>query len=73
MSKPINLKQYKDKKTLAKVVNDLESLISIVNLNIKGLQKYAHYKPIANILSVLRDEQLSLETHLKKYRKMLEG
>jgi hypothetical protein len=62
-----NAKDYK----LAKIFcNDLELILKIVGLAIRGLEQFRHYKPVTRLLYNLKEEKTILESHLDKYKKV---
>ena len=61
------LGDYKISKT---VVRDLEAILTVINLTIRGLQLFKHYIPVAKVLNVLENEKGILNAHLQKYTKI---
>jgi len=58
-----NLRKLKEKKHIKK---DVENLINVFSLNIKGLQQYSHYIPVKNVLNVISEEIKILKYHLNE-------
>ena len=58
-------------KAMKIVKKDLDLLVKTVELNIKGLNNYKHYKPINRILEVLQEEEKVLKFHLDKVNEIL--
>jgi hypothetical protein len=66
--KLVKLKDYK----LAKAfTEDSKSFLRVLDLSIRGLTPYQHYKPIASALNSLSDNKKILEAHLGTANKIL--
>lgn len=64
----VDLKNYK----VAKQFNsDAKVILKIVDLAIRGFQPFSHYKPVGEILSVLKSNKSILEAHAVTASKML--
>lgn len=63
----IDPKKYKLSKTFCK---DLEIILKVVDLSIRGLSPYAIYKPVNRILNVLKEEQTILKLHYESNKKL---
>jgi hypothetical protein len=50
---------------------DCKTILKIVNLSITGLDRYKRYKPVAEILTELRNNKAILEAHLHTAKKVL--
>lgn len=64
----VNLKNYKVAK---KYAEDAVNILKVVDLAMRGLQLYRHYKPVAAMLSDLKDNKVMLEAHLQTANKIL--
>jgi hypothetical protein len=66
----VDLKTYK----LAKIIcKDLKAIIEVFDLNLRGLELYKHYIPVANVLIQMRHERTILELQYKKYQKLFKN
>lgn len=62
-----NAKKYK----LAKVIcGDLELILKVVNLSLRGLEPYRPYTPVRRLIESLKEEKSILESHLEKQKKI---
>jgi hypothetical protein len=57
-----NLPKLKSKLAIKK---DLEQLINVIDVNIRGLNNYKHYIPIRRLLNVMMEEREILNLHLE--------
>ena len=71
MDKLVDFSKYKNNQKAqreAKVLlPHLNSILHVVNLNIKGLTLYKSYIPVAKILQVLNEQKTILEIHQKRF------
>lgn len=72
-SKLVEIKDFRTKKKIKKVVEDLEVVIKVMNLSINGLSRYSKYINVAEAISSLQTNKTLLEISYNKYRKILEG
>lgn len=68
MENVTNLKQYKEAKA---VIPHLEAILKVFDLTIKALKIFKAYIGVAKVLLVIEDQKLILESHLAKYRKLI--
>jgi hypothetical protein len=62
-----NAKDYK----LAKVFcSDLEIILRVVDLAIRGLEPFKRYKPVSRLIFVMKEEKVILESHYDKYKQV---
>lgn len=71
--KPTDIKDFKKKKKLKKIVEDLKMAIKVYNLSINALKSYATYSIVMETISILQGNKTLLEIHLKKYENMLDS
>lgn len=57
------LKEYNQR------IKDLETCISMIDLNVKSFRSYIKYKPISEIYSLMETSKNILEIHLNKYKR----
>lgn len=69
MPEIVNINEYKKAKIL---VGDLEKIIKVIDLTIKGLSYYKKYEPVSQIISNLQTNKSILEISYIKYKKILE-
>lgn len=67
----IDLNDFKNKKKLAIVQNDLIEANKRLATSIELLKEYSKYIPIMESLSVLHNSRTILEIHLDKYKRIL--
>jgi len=66
----LNLRDFK----LAKIyVKDIEDIIKLIDASAKQLIPYVRYKPISKILTEMRANRSILESHLRKYKRLIES
>lgn len=63
-----NLRNYRLAKEFEK---DSHDFLRAIDLSIKALTHFRHYKPIANILHTLTDQRAILSAHLNTANKIL--
>lgn len=68
MEKIVDLKKYKEAKA---VIPHLEAILKVFTLTIAALTRFKAYIPVAKVLVVVEDQRLILESHLKKYKNIL--
>ncbi len=73
MSKTTKLEDYKNNKKYKALIKDLDEIILIYILTIKGLSFYTKYKPIAETIEILKDKKYDLELYKKKYNDKLKS
>ena len=66
-----NLSDYKDRKRAEHIVEELEAVLVIIRLTMKGLKLFKYYSPVQDILSQMRDSKTILEIHLNNHKQML--
>lgn len=79
MTNLINLSKFKKDKEKEKVVEksekvieELKTIIYIIDLSINGLGHFNKYVFVTECISVLQSNKVLLEIHLKKYIKAVE-
>jgi len=72
-AKLVELKDFKTKKKIKKVVEDLDVIIKVMNLTLNGLSRYSKYIHVAEAISSLQTNKTLLEISRNKYGKILEG
>ena len=66
-----NLSDYKDKKRVEFIIEELEAVLAIIRLAMKGLKLFKYYSPVQDILNQMRDSKTILEIHLNNHKQML--
>lgn len=69
---PVSLSEYKKSKRSQVIVEELEAVLSIVRLTIKGLRLFRYYSPVQDILRQLHDSKTILEIHLNNHKKIVD-
>jgi len=72
-SKPVNIKEFKKKRKIKKIIEDLKKAIKVYNLSINALKSFSSYMIVMETISVLQGNKTLLEIHLKKYENMLKS
>lgn len=55
------------------IVEDLEKILKIIDLSMKGLKPFRKYTSLSETLLCLEDSKSILEIHLEHHRKILEN
>ncbi len=71
MTNPTNLKHFKEKKRIKKIVSDLEKIEHLLSLILQGLGTYKRYTPIRELLTEILDKKGMIKLYLKKYKAIL--
>lgn len=64
-----DLAKYKKAKI---VVRDLEQILKILGLSLKGLKPYKKYTSLSETMMALEDSRTILEVHLEHHKRILE-
>lgn len=72
-SSVVNIKDFKKRKKIKKIIDDLKIIIKVYNLTINALKSHASYTTVMETISVLQGNKTLLEIHLKKYESMLKS
>lgn len=72
MSKTTLLQDYKDLKKSKVIVVELEVILRILKLTIRGLRAFNYYEPVKQLLPHLRDCKTILEIHLNHQKNKVE-
>jgi hypothetical protein len=71
-----DFKKSKEKKHLVekseKVIEELSTILYIINLTITGLSHFNKYFVVTECISVLQNNKILLEIHINKYKKALQ-
>lgn len=70
MSKLVNLDDHKVKKKAELIAEDLEKVLMVMDLSVRGLTPFAKYVQVMETISALQNNKTLLEIHLNKYRKL---
>lgn len=54
------------------IVSELETLLKIIDLSIKGITPFKKYNSISETLMCLNDNKTILDIHLNHYKKVIE-
>lgn len=68
---PTNIQDYKEKKKIKKVIEDLETVNNLLFLILKGLASYKKYQPVRNILQNVLENRVSVTMFIKQYKELL--
>lgn len=71
MSELFSIKDYKTKKSIKKLLEDLEVVIKVMNLSINGLSRYSKFIHVAEAISSLQTNKTLLEISYNKYKRKL--
>lgn len=71
MSKTTKLEDFKNNKKYKALIKDLDEVLLIYTLTIKGLSFYSKYKPLQDTIEFLKDKKYELEIYKKKYNDKL--
>lgn len=72
MVKTTNIADFKEKRKIKKIIEDLEKLETLLQLVLKGLAVYKKYKPVRDILQNILENKAAVNAFLKSYRELLE-
>lgn len=67
----VDLSEYKKAKRSETIVDELEAVLGIVRLTIKGLKLFRYYSPVQDILRQLYDSKTILEIHLNNHKQIV--
>lgn len=67
MSENHSLKSYKESLIVSE---HLGAIIKVLNLTLKGLERFKVYIPVKKILLVIQDQKSVLESHYEKFQKI---
>lgn len=73
MSKLINLKDYKNKKKMDKIVSDIDKIVNIFTLTQKSLSFFKTYAVVQEVISIIETNKSLLLLHKKKYSDIIEA
>lgn len=68
--KLINLKDYKRNKQAKVMLPQIDIILTIFNLSIKGLEHFRAYIPVAKVLAVIKEQKAIMEMHKDKLTKI---
>lgn len=68
----INLSEYKKAKRSEVIVEELEAVLGMIRLTIKGLRLFRYYSPVKELLAQLHDTKTVLEIHLNSHKNVME-
>lgn len=68
-----SLKDYKEKKSQAKIKADLVKVNHVLGLCIKSLSYFSFFKPIKECIVVLRSKKSVIEDYIKKGKEKEKG
>lgn len=71
MSNLKSLSEHKQKKKAKIYLEHIATILKIINLSIKGLERFEMYSPVQEILRTLRSQKLVLNSHSAKISKFL--
>ena len=66
------MSDYKEKKKLKKLLEDIDNILRVVILAQKSLRFYKQYLSVQEMMNVLETNEELLELHKKKYEAKLE-
>lgn len=69
----VDLTAYKKAKRSETIVEELEAVLNIVRLTVKGLRLFRYYSPVQDILKQLNDSKTIIEIHLNNHRQIIEN
>lgn len=72
MVKTTQLEDYKDLKKSKVIVVELEVILKVLRLTIRGLKSFNYYEPVKQLLPHLRDCKTILEIHLNHQKNKVE-
>ena len=72
MSDPINLKEHKTKRKYEKIVKDIDSIILVFDLTVKGLTFFKNYIVVSEVISVIMTNASILKMQQSKMQKELD-
>jgi len=73
MTKLVNLKDYKNKKKIDKIVSDIDKIVNIFTLTQKSLSFFKNYAVVQEVISVIETNKSLLLLHKKKYSDIIEA
>jgi uncharacterized ubiquitin-like protein YukD len=68
----IDFKEYKDKVKSKVIAEELSIILQLLNLTRYGLEKYAYYAPVKDLIGNIKDAQAILEIHKNNHQKKAE-
>jgi len=68
-----NIKDYKEKRKVKIIIDDLENVERLMSLIVKGMIGYKKYTPVKDLLSNVLDNKAIVSMYLKQYKKSLEN
>lgn len=68
----VSIKQHKEAKTNKLHIANIEVILKIVDLSLRGLERYGIYRPVMDILLVLKEQKSILEAHLNKMKQKVD-
>jgi hypothetical protein len=72
MTKLVDFKEHKSKKKAAHIASELEQVIKIMDLFIRGLTPFSKYIQVMESMSCLQNNKTLLEIHINKYKRIVE-
>lgn len=72
MSKPIDLRDFKNQKKYKQIVEDLSNVMHVFSLTQRSLAFYKKYKNVQEVVSIIETNKTLLELYRKKYEAELE-
>ena len=71
MSELLSIKEYKTKRSIKKLLEELEVVNKVMTLSINGLSRYSKFKHVAEAISSLKTNKTLLEISYNKYKRMI--
>lgn len=71
MTKTTNITDFKEKRKIKKIIEDLEKVETLLQLILKGLAVYKKYKPVRDILQNVLENKAAINAFLKSYKELL--
>ncbi|NDD84114.1 hypothetical protein EBZ38_07550 [bacterium] len=73
MNNVVDLKNYKDRERLKIISGDLEVIIRILSLTLKGLENFQKYSNVTEVASYIKTNLAFYEISLNKCKRLLNG
>lgn len=67
----IDLSEYKKAKRSEVIVEELEEVLKMIRLTIKGLRLFRYYSPVKELLTQLHDTKTILEVHNNHHKNII--
>ena len=72
MSDLVDIKDFKTKRSIKKLLVDIEVIIKVMNLSIRGLTPFSKFINVAEAISSLKTNKTLREISYNKYKKKLD-